>query len=661
MTIATDVERLARRSGPTGSGIAIAGDRTRAFRSARRHSLGVRVAKLLFPLAALLLVVGYVGVILRTVGFGGALKGLPMPRITAQNLTMDNPHYEGFNKDGGRYVVSALTAQQDFAKPGIITLNAIKGEFHQADQTRTDLTASRGVFDSKANRLDLEQTIKVVSTSGLTADLTQATLLVKENKLTSSAPVRVAMPSGTVTANAMTLEQKTRKVTFTDNVRTHLTPQGKTPIRPAGAPDGAAPDRPAASGGPIDIAANRLDIDDAAGSALYSDQVKVVQADSTIETQRMQVAYEHGAKTTGASIAAKTNASKVRHITIDTALVLTRATGERITADGAEVDTTRQLSTLTGHVVVTALPDRRATGDKIEYDQANNTVLLTGRTVHVQQGRNELNGRRILIDRASGRTYVSSPAEGTAPPGHVTATLYQTKAGQPPRGKPSNPPPLPAAAGFATFKGDPNAPIHVDALTLEVDDRAHRAVFKTAVHATQGELSITSDELTAHYNGSTGLSADPAATAAAQAKPASQLNKLEARHNVVVTSAKGQKATGDWADFDAKTNIAVLGGDVRLMQGNDVIRGTRLTIDMTSGESRIETAPGESAGPAAALAHKPPKTAAGAELKVPAQKAGRPSAVFYPRQIGEAAKGAAGEVSGWQSTTTPSKSSPRGN
>ena len=51
-----------------------------------------------------------------------------MPQIIADNLKMQNPHYEGFNADGGHYWVRAKTAQQDLKSLSDIRLNGITGE-----------------------------------------------------------------------------------------------------------------------------------------------------------------------------------------------------------------------------------------------------------------------------------------------------------------------------------------------------------------------------------------------------------------------------------------------------------------------------------------------------------------------------------------------------
>jgi lipopolysaccharide export system protein LptA len=57
----------------------------------------------------------------------------------------------------------------------------------------------------------------------------------------------------------------------------------------------------------------------------------------------------------------------------------------------------------------------------------------------------------------------------------------------------------------------------------------------------------------------------------------------------VITGKDGQKVTGDWADFDPVGNFATVGGQVVVSQGKNVVEGTKLIMDLTSGRTRFET------------------------------------------------------------------------
>jgi lipopolysaccharide export system protein LptA len=88
-----------------------------------------------------------------------------------------------------------------------------------------------------------------------------------------------------------------------------------------------------------------------------------------------------------------------------------------------------------------------------------------------------------------------------------------------------------------------------------------------------------------------------AATQAGDAKPAgvglgenngTQISKIEARGEVVITSDQDQTTTSDWALYDVPAQLVTVGGNVVLMQGKNVLKGDRLVIDLKTGESRFE-------------------------------------------------------------------------
>ena len=73
---------------------------------------------------------------------------------------------------------------------------------------------------------------------------------------------------------------------------------------------------------------------------------------------------------------------------------------------------------------------------------------------------------------------------------------------------------------------------------------------------------------------------------------ASSIKRLEARGNVVVTQ-KDQVVTGETAIFDTKANLITMLGGVVLTQCQNVLRGDRLMVDMTTGVSRVESDSGK--------------------------------------------------------------------
>lgn len=158
----------------------------------------------------------------------------------------------------------------------------------------------------------------------------------------------------------------------------------------------------------------------------------------------------------------------------------------------------------------------------------------------------------------------------------------------------------------AQSKGQPNAlqgfsqnrdqPVHIEAATLEVRDKEKVATFSGDVRVKQGDTGLRSKVLVVFYeqdNAADAKGADKNKTAtmtAATPGPNGEqrIKRLEARGAVVVTQ-KDQTATGELAIFDMKTNTVTLTGNVIMTQGQNVLRGDKLMVDMTTGVSRVES------------------------------------------------------------------------
>jgi lipopolysaccharide transport protein LptA/LPS export ABC transporter protein LptC len=606
-----------------------AADRARNFLRARRHTRLVRAMRLSLPAAAAGVVGVYFLMVFNTTGWVASLPKLEMPRIIPENLTMDNPKYEGFNKDGGKYIVRAKTAVQDLVNTEFVRLNDITGDMTDAKKSKTNLTAAHGEFNTKTNKLELSGGIDIVAESGMKAKLSRATIMTEENVIFSKEPVLVDMPSGTIRSNEMRLLNKTREIAFIDDVKAHLIPpKNEAPAAGAAAAKPAAAPLLGGGEGPIDITSNRLDIDDTGKTAIFTGNVKARQAGARLDTAELQVKYAGGdAQEAGAMPG---DGAKIERIFSKTPVVMTREPEDRVTGKSLDYDAVNQIAVVAGDVEMISGEGRGATADRVTVNQKADTILLTGSVV-ATQGRNELKGERLYVERATGKTQLSSPGAAGEEPGRIYTRFYRGEANEAQSAKEQVKKLADAAASAATgamgvFKTDPTAPIDVEANRLDVDDRSKQAVFKTNVHAVQGDFTVRTAELRAYYTGAAGL-AETAAAPADKKAPA-QISRIEARGAVIVTSKNGQKATGDWADYDVKKNEVILGGDVVLTQNKDVVRGNKLRIDMLTGKSVIES---EGSGAWSATAAAPDaKNAAGFTIRP--GTAGRPSAIFYPRK-----------------------------
>lgn len=171
----------------------------------------------------------------------------------------------------------------------------------------------------------------------------------------------------------------------------------------------------------------------------------------------------------------------------------------------------------------------------------------------------------------------------------------------------------PAQSGPATAApGPPNAlqgfsqnrdkPLKITSASLEVRDKEKIATFAGDVHLVQGDTTLRSKTLIVFYDDEADGKSDaskadaskadapkpPKPAAGADAAPMSQqIRRVEAKGGVLVTQ-KDQTATGESGIFDMQANTVTLLGNVVISQGQNVVRGDRLTVDLNSGVSRVE-------------------------------------------------------------------------
>ena len=167
--------------------------------------------------------------------------------------------------------------------------------------------------------------------------------------------------------------------------------------------------------------------------------------------------------------------------------------------------------------------------------------------------------------------------------------------------------PHPAAASpFAGMQGQStDQPVQIEAATLEVRDKNKTATFSGNVQVVQGDTTMKCQNLIVFYGQEVGLSgnsAPAASTATTTSTPgmpqgAQNIRRIEARGGVTVLT-KDQNASGDLGVYDLKTKTITLSGNVVVSQGQNVIHGERVVVDMVSGNARVESA-GNSASAAA--------------------------------------------------------------
>ena len=138
---------------------------------------------------------------------------------------------------------------------------------------------------------------------------------------------------------------------------------------------------------PIDVASDRIEVQDRADRAIFSGNVKVRQAQLTLDTQRLTLSYSSG--------------------------------------DGVKI---KRLDASGG--VVVKSPSETARGNFGIYDLDRKLITLIG-AVQLNRGGSQINGQRLTIDLNSGRAVVDGGGRGIGQSGgRVTGRFTVPQRGQ---------------------------------------------------------------------------------------------------------------------------------------------------------------------------------------------------------------------------------------
>ncbi len=130
-----------------------------------------------------------------------------------------------------------------------------------------------------------------------------------------------------------------------------------------------------------------------------------------------------------------------------------------------------------------------------------------------------------------------------------------------------------AAMGFG-FSTNSRAPIEITSDTVEGDQKQNMVTFKGNVVAKQEDITLYANSLVVYYNPDT-----------------KKLKEIMAVGNVKITQLD-RRASGNKALFQQDANKVTLEGEAVLREGDNVIRGERITYYVDEGRSLVEPGKG---------------------------------------------------------------------
>ena len=147
----------------------------------------------------------------------------------------------------------------------------------------------------------------------------------------------------------------------------------------------------------------------------------------------------------------------------------------------------------------------------------------------------------------------------------------------------------PAAQAQIATGNNNNGPIDVTADKLEMVDAQHLAIWRGNVEAVQNGSRLVADVVNVYFAGKSGAAkpAKPAATGAAAAgQDWGAVQRLVAEGHVYFVS-NDQTARGERAVYDLEPDTITMTGDVVMVQGDNVVKGDKIVIQVKTGHADI--------------------------------------------------------------------------
>lgn len=124
---------------------------------------------------------------------------------------------------------------------------------------------------------------------------------------------------------------------------------------------------------------------------------------------------------------------------------------------------------------------------------------------------------------------------------------------------------------FSGLRADKTAPVEVTADSLKVDQQSGQAVFSGDVNVTQGGMHLKAAQVEVFYANDN----------------RSQISKLHATGGVTLVSPT-EAAEAQEAVYDVSAGTVVMTGNVLLTQGENVMSGNTLNVDLGTGTGTMD-------------------------------------------------------------------------
>lgn len=202
--------------------------RQAAFGAARRHTMLVRFLRRAIPVGAVVAVLALIVAPFLDPLRGVANVSLGAVGISGGKVKMDTPRLSGYRKDNRPYEVTAEAALQEIRNPTQVELQMLTARLQMEREGWVTVNAKTGHFDTQKEKLRLVDDVRVKTEGGYDIRMKTADVDFKGGTVVSKEPVKVAIDTNTVDADALDVKDNGALIAFQGRVRVFI------PNAPAG-------------------------------------------------------------------------------------------------------------------------------------------------------------------------------------------------------------------------------------------------------------------------------------------------------------------------------------------------------------------------------------------------------------------------------------------
>lgn len=190
-----------------------------------RYTSIVNVSKYsLIGVAALLLIMVFLVPVLHGDDSGARLVFTNMESGDFIKPRMSNPRFQGLNKDGQPYTVSAKMAERQ--KDGKVLLTSLDAEMTLTNGSWLAFTGKTGIFDPEANTLFLPEDVSVYHDAGYDMYTTHVIMDLDGAKARGDQQVSGQGPLGRIEASGFAVDNEAGRIIFAPDVTVILYTKG---------------------------------------------------------------------------------------------------------------------------------------------------------------------------------------------------------------------------------------------------------------------------------------------------------------------------------------------------------------------------------------------------------------------------------------------------